>query len=157
MEKNEDNKRKVDMKEMMLNSSQLFKKNIILFILISLLCTVAYFYFSGSTIDDLLSTKVFIGIVPFAMSMFILFMTCVLSDAACIICNLLKTIVDEISGNKEESLIKKVIIFTALMLFFEFIFNLLSETMSVNSTFTFVIMSIGSFVACYFAMNKTFS
>lgn len=156
MENNENIKSNFNVKEGFRNATKLFKANILLFLLISFLCTAIYIYFNNISIEELLNGKLFIALIPFCMSLYILWMTCFFSDMAFSMCKTFKMLADDITKNEDDSMIKKIIIFTIMMVLFEFIAFMIDSLIPFDDNLPFYLFSASNFIACYFAISKTF-
>lgn len=156
MENSENVKSDFDLKETLKNATALFKGHILLFLLISFLSTTVYMYFNNISIEELFNGKLFIVLIPFFMSLYILWMTCLFSDIAFSLCKTLKMAANTITENEDDSMIKKIVIFTIMMIFFEFIAFMLDSMIPFDDNLIFYLFSTTNFIACYFAISKTF-
>lgn len=156
MGNNENIKSDFDVKETLKNATKLFKGHILLFLLISFLSTTVYIYFNNISMEELFNGKILIVLIPFFMSFYILWMTCFFSDIAFSICKTLKMAANTITENEDDSMIKKIIIFTTMMILFEFIAFMIDSMIPFDDNLIFYLFSTSNFIACYFAISKTF-
>lgn len=156
MENNENAKSDFDVKETFKNATKLFKGHILLFLLISFLSTTVYIYFNNISVEELFNGKIFIVLIPFFVSLYLLWMTCFFSDIAFSLCKILRLAANTITENEDDSMIKKIVIFTIMMILFEFIAFMIDSVNPFDDNLIFYLFSTSNFIACYFSISKTF-
>lgn len=136
------------------NRKLIFKKNIVLYFIISLLFAFFYVLSHKELMKISISLRILAGIIAFTLNIFTCYYSSSLPD---IFYSLFTPIKNYLFKDKVFSKLEQTFIFTVFMFLSEYLINLLFYEYFKNEDVLFIFLSICNFFVCCTTMKKIFN